>query len=131
MMVSPIIAELAAQLIASGDAADFAQRQMETANRRQSLAAEAGLPASRADPEGMHLWTSVAPHWRTQDFVAQALQHAVSVSPGTVFAATADHDPLGVRVCLNAEPSEQRLTEALGKLGRLLRGGEGAVRPFI
>lgn len=132
LMISPIVAEMATLLIESGEARQLAVAQADVGRRRQKLARELGLAAATAEPsDGMHLWMPVGPRWRTQDFVAQALRIGVSVSPGTVFAATPGSDPKAVRICLNAVESEDMLFSALQKL-RALRGfDEGFSTRFL
>lgn len=130
MLTSPVIAEIATQLIELGKANELATLQSEIALRRQKIAGEVGLVPAESVQNCMHLWMRVGPVWSTQEFVARALSLGVSVSPGTVFAAKAGADPNAVRICLNAEPSEQRLRQALSRLASLASAEEFAY-PFV
>jgi DNA-binding transcriptional MocR family regulator len=131
LMTSPIIAEIATQLIESGQAHELARAQVSTSVRRHAIARAIGIPTVQgASTESMHLWMPLGPHWRTQDFVARAMPIGVSVSPGTVFSATPGFDPQGVRICLNAVESEEILAAALKKLVAL-RGQSGFGTPFF
>ncbi len=125
LMISPIVAEVATQLIEDGHAFELARSQVKVSLRRQVLARDVGLlPPPGASPESMHLWMQLGTQWRTQEFVARALPLGVSVSPGTVFSATPGFDPQAVRICLNAVENEVLLVGALKKLVELRGQGE-------
>jgi DNA-binding transcriptional MocR family regulator len=130
VMVSPLLLELAAQLIASGAGREAAQAQAAAAKRRQKLAASV-LGGEGTRPTSLHYWLRLPPDMRTAGFVADALAHGVAVTPGDAFAVTPGHDPGGVRVCLCAEPSQARLEQGLGVLAKLLRADYAAALPMV
>jgi DNA-binding transcriptional MocR family regulator len=129
MMTSPIVAEIAARLIASGAAREAAHEQAATALRRQMLADEILGPAHDRGPEpSMHRWLELDHHWDSMSFVSEALRLGVSVSAGPLFSAVPGVDPKAVRVCLSADPDERRVASALATLGGLARGSASARR---
>lgn len=131
VMASPILAELAARMIGNGEAMRLARFQAAAAERRQRLAdrilGESPVPVGAS----LHRWLPMPAGVSSAGFVADALAHDVALTSGEVFAATAGHDPAGVRVCLCAEPDEARLEAALTVLARLLGADRSAGLPVV
>ncbi len=131
VMVSPLLLEVAAQLIVSGAGREAARIQAEAARRRQRLAAAILGHGDGAAPPALHIWLRLPPEIRTAGFVADALARGVAVTPGDAFAVTPGHDPGGVRVCLCAEPSQGRLEHGLKVLASLLHADYAAALPIV
>lgn len=131
VMASPILAEIATRMINDGEAAKLAGFQAAAAERRQRLADRILGNAGRPVRASLHRWLPLQAGMRTASFVAEALAHDVAVTSGEVFAVTAGHDPLGVRVCLCAEPDEKRLEGALAVLARLVTADLSAALPVV
>jgi DNA-binding transcriptional MocR family regulator len=122
-MVSPVLLELAAEMINSGAGRDAIQFQMAAAARRQKLAVSMLGPDGSA-PTSLHYWLRLPPEMRNAIFVADALAHGVAVTPGDAFTVIPWQDPGGVRICLCAEPSTARVEEALAIVARLLHAAD-------
>lgn len=130
VMASPILAELAARMIADGEAQKRARFQAEAAERRQRLADRILGPASSVRAS-LHRWLTLPSGLRTSAFVADALANDVAVTGGDVFAVASGDDPSGVRICLCAEPDEVRLEAALKILARLASQDQSAALPVV
>ena len=131
LMVSSLSAEIAARLIDSGHAAAAAQAQKQEATARQALARQplAGLSAETA-PTSFHLWLPLPPHWSTADFVAEAQQRGVAVTPGTAFTVDGT-DPHAVRLCLSAARDRKALERGLGVVAELAHTRPEAAMPVV
>jgi len=129
-MVSPVLLELAAEMIHSGAGRDAIRFQMAAATRRQKLAVSMLGPDGSA-PTSLHYWLRLPQEMRTAMFVADALAHGVAVTPGDAFTVIPWQDPGGVRICLCAEPSTARVEEALATVARLLHADHIAAVPII
>jgi DNA-binding transcriptional MocR family regulator len=130
VMVSPILLELAAQMIDSGAGAEAVRFQTAAARKRQRLAASILGPEGSA-PASLHYWLRLPAELRNASFVADALAHGVAVTPGDAFTVTPGHDPGGVRLCLCAEPDQARLQQALTTLAQLLYADSAAALPIV
>ncbi|MFO1251346.1 PLP-dependent aminotransferase family protein [Inhella sp.] len=120
-MVSPLLAELATQLIRSGKARDMAHRQREEAQARQTLArAYLGGLNLRAHPTAFHLWLELPQAWSSGDqFAALARGHQLIVAAGDSFSMNRDGEGRRhVRLAL-MDGSRERLEYALTKLAGL------------
>ncbi|MBX6320348.1 MAG: PLP-dependent aminotransferase family protein [Rhodospirillaceae bacterium] len=129
VMVSPLLLELAARLIDSGAGREAAAAQAAAARRRQQLVAAVLGHQPRAT--SLHYWLRLPPDMRTAGFVADALANGVAVTPGDAFAVTPGHDPGGVRLCLCAEPDQDRVEQGLRVLARLLHADYAAALPVV
>jgi DNA-binding transcriptional MocR family regulator len=129
-MVSPVLLELAAEMIRSGAGREAMQFQAAAARRRQKLAASI-LGQANSAPSSMHFWLRLPSDIRNAAFVADALAQGVAVTPGDVFSVVPGHDPGGVRLCLCAETSERRVEHALMTLGQILQGDQGSARAIV
>jgi DNA-binding transcriptional MocR family regulator len=118
-MVSPILLDVATQLIEDGAAEDAIKFQTAVAARRQAMASRL-LNLKPAAEASFHLWLRTPPDMPSSSFVAEALAKGVSVTPGDAFAVDTSKDPGGVRLCLCAEPDENRLIAALQVIEKIL-----------
>lgn len=118
-------AELAADLIESGEAADTAGRHRREAAARQRMAAEIlGYTPRRTHPNATHLWLELPEGWTAAAFAAQAMARGVAITAGDAFTAM-QGDMAGqrsVRVCLGAESNRRRIADGLKILSLLLAG---------
>ena len=130
VMPSPLLSELSARMIRSGEAEARADFQVMAATRRQRFA-DRVLGAASSVPASLHRWLPLPPGIRTADFVAMALSRGVAVTPGDVFAVTAGHDPSGVRVCVCAEPDEGRFERAINIIAELLETDRSSGLPVV
>ena len=126
-------AQLAAELIRSGAAAETAARHRQTAADRRRLAANIlGRRLATEHPYASQLWLSLPDQWTTREFVAEALARGVAVTPGDAFAVSENEaDPHAIRVGLCAEADRARIEEGLRVLAALLASHPGATTPII
>jgi DNA-binding transcriptional MocR family regulator len=117
--VSPILLQIAAQTIRSGAAHEAIAFQSRVARERQALAARILDRPVPAIPS-FHWWLKLPSDIRNSTFVAAALARGVTVTPGEAFTLSPSQDPGGVRLCLCAEPSDERVQQALSMLADLL-----------
>lgn len=120
-MVSPLLAELATQLIRSGKAREMARRQRQEAQARQTLARTylGGLEL-RADPMAFHVWLQLPAAWNSgEQFAALARGHGLIVAAGESFSMNRDGEGRRhVRLAL-MDGSREQLSYALTKLAGL------------
>jgi DNA-binding transcriptional MocR family regulator len=129
-MVSPILLELTSHMINSGAGREAIKTQRVAAAKRQKLAAAILGPEGSA-PTSMHYWLRLPSDLRNAVFVADALSNGVAVTPGDAFVVTPGQDPGGVRICLCAEPDQQRVETALRTLARLVQADQGAALAIV
>lgn len=112
--------EIAVRWILSGVAADVEQDKRKDARNRNRLARRAlqGFDVT-TDESSYHLWLTLPPERRAEDFVAQARAHGIAVTPATAFAIERAMAPNAVRLAL-ANPELGDLTSALDVLAGLL-----------
>lgn len=121
-MASPLVAELAARMIADGTALRLLRWQRRALARRNAMAARMleglGVQGSR---HGLHVWLPLPEDWDEAGFVNSARLRGVALAPGSAFET--DLSPRrarGVRICLGG-PTEPALREALEVVARLAR----------
>lgn len=129
-MVSPVLLELAAQMINSGAGKDAIEFHTAAAAKRQRLAV-AALGVEGSAPTSLHYWLRLPSDMRNAVFVGDALAQGVAVTPGDAFTVIPNQDPGGVRLCLCAEPSQARVEEALATIAHLLHADHAAAVPII
>lgn len=119
-IVTPLTAELACRWYEDGTADRLVVEQRAEARRRQRLAQRLLEPFPfHAAPTAPMLWLPLPDPWRMDDFVFQARNRGVAVTPGSIFAAGREPPPNAVRVCLGSIP-EERLSKGLAILADLL-----------
>lgn len=129
-MVSPVLLELATEMIRSGAGLDAIKFQIVAARQRQKLAARI-LGQENSAPTSLHFWLRLPPEVSNPAFVADALAGSVAVTPGDAFMLVPGRDPGGVRLCLCAEPDEARVKSALTTLARLVHADHGTAVPIV
>ncbi|WP_305422698.1 PLP-dependent aminotransferase family protein [Photobacterium leiognathi] len=107
---SPLNYIAAAQLIESGEAFQLAERQRQTAIKRQQMAKE--LLGYQGRETGFQLWCPLPEHWQQERFVMEAKNKGLIVSSGSYFKVNGE-DPHHIRLSLMAISSEQRLQQGL------------------
>jgi DNA-binding transcriptional MocR family regulator len=120
IMVSPLLAEIATQLIESGHADVCAEAQRTEALKRQALARRLlplRLPAG--SEASFHIWLPMPEGWRSERFVTEARAQGVVLTPGSTFHVDGG-DPGAVRLCLPAAPDHTRLEAGLKIIAGLL-----------
>lgn len=123
-MPSPLMAQLASNLINSGKADQLVRMQQEEAAARQRMAREIlGQYKIRIQPHSFHIWLELPEPWTSDEFANLARDNGVTVVSGSQFLPERSHATSGVRIALMA-PSRQELAFALTKLASLLDSPE-------
>ena len=121
-MAAPLMAEIAARLVRSGDAARLADAQRSEAIMRQGIARQRLADFEVAThPSSFHLWLTLPEPWRREEFTVQARQRGVGVAPAEAFAIGRAPVPHAVRIGLSAARDRAQLDRALEVLAELLR----------
>jgi len=132
IMASPLLAELTCHWMRDGTVERIIARQQEEALQRQRLAARVlqGFDL-RAQPRGFHIWLQVPEPWQTEDFVAQARERGVILSPASAFAVGRTPPPHAVRVGLGGIQPLARLEQGLRTVAEILRRPPGPVFSIV
>ncbi|HDX8350699.1 TPA: PLP-dependent aminotransferase family protein [Aeromonas veronii] len=120
-MVSPLLVELACQLVSQPGIDQLIREQRQTLARRGELLHHL-LPGARWQPGSMHAWLPLPEPWRSQQFAAAADALDVGVASGEHFAAGQFAAPQGVRLSLSQPATDARVGEGLARLAQLLQG---------
>jgi DNA-binding transcriptional MocR family regulator len=123
-MACPLTAEIAAELIRSGVAAEVsAGRQREAAAR--SALAIAALRGWDVDcqPGANFLWLRLPEPWTSNEFAAEAERRGVLVTPSDPFTVGRRESAPAVRVCFGPARDREELQRGLAILDEQLRDG--------
>lgn len=123
-MPSPLMAQLASNLINSGMGEQLVKVQQQEAAARQQMARDIlGGYRIRSQPNSFHIWLELPEPWTCDEFANLARAHGVTVVSGSQFLAQRTTATSGVRIALMA-PSRAELGFALTKLASLLASPE-------
>ncbi|ATB29751.1 PLP-dependent aminotransferase family protein [Melittangium boletus] len=127
LMTTPLMAEVLSRWVEDGTADALVVRlRSETAARRalacRVLGGEGGCWGDNAEAL-YHLWLALPEGWRSEEFVAQARRHGVSVSSADLFCTGPGPGPAAVRVCIGAPRTRARLVRGLSRLREVLDSG--------
>lgn len=123
-MPSPLMAQLASNLIVSGQGARLVKVQQEEAAERQRMARQIlGTYTIRSQANSFHLWLELPEPWTSDEFANLARANGVIVVSGSQFLAQRSGTTRGVRIALMG-PSRAELGFALTKLASLLAAPE-------
>lgn len=123
-MPSPLMAQLASNMINSGMADQLVRVQQDEAAARQHMAREIlGRYNIRTQPHSFHIWLELPEPWTSDEFANLARNNGVTVVSGSQFLPERSHTTCGVRIALMS-PSRQELGFALTKLASLLDSPE-------
>ena len=124
-MTSPIILDMANFLIQSGQVAEQGRQLVDICHRREKLAHDIlgrwlDRPLSPSHSPLSHLWIRMPDMQSMSDFVSSARRENIVVVAGDSFAMNRSVEVNHVRICLMAEPREDRLVKSLQRLATLL-----------
>lgn len=124
-MTSPLILDMANFLFQSGQVAEQGRRLIEICHRREKLAHDIlgrwlDRPLSPPHSPLSHIWIRLPQAQSMSGFVSCARRENIVVVAGDTFAVNRSVAVGHVRVCLMAEPREDRLVKALERLATLL-----------
>jgi DNA-binding transcriptional MocR family regulator len=140
IMASPLCAELATQVLESGEHKKIIARQRTEVVARQKLARRAfgRHIVSSSSPLAPHVWVQLPDPWRAEEFVQAAADRGVLLTPSEVFVVGRTVAPHNVRVSLCAVPDLPTLDRGLRIVAGLLaqsglpRGlRSGSARPAV
>ena len=123
-MASPIMAEIVARLIHSGDLSRQAQAKRAAAARRNAIADRilGSWLAPMVATSGFHRWLPIPAGRMMIALVTQAAQAGITVAPPGALQQV-DRGTLGIRICLG-HPTEAVLENALAELKQILESAE-------
>jgi len=121
-MVSPLAAQIATNLITSGQAAEMANNQCQEARARQLMARELlGRYEYKAQPTSFHIWLKLPPRWPSgEHFAVLARGHQLMIAGGDTFSVNRDEEGRQwVRIAIMAS-TQDRMRFVLTKLAGLV-----------
>lgn len=122
-VASPLMVELAAQMICNGRLEEVVQWQRrETAARLSLLRDYPLLSEASGSPTSAHVWLRLPEPWRAEDLVEYAARdHAISIASTHTFVVGRRQIPHCVRLVIGAPHNRQQLAEACARLEGLIR----------
>ena len=98
----------AQRMIGDGTVSELTRLKRLDARARQKLAADRLSDFEiQANEKCYHLWLTLPPHWRSQDFVAAAARRDIALTPSATFSVTPGHAPNAIRLALATPPMDQ------------------------
>lgn len=98
----------AQRMIGDGTVSELTRLKRLDARARQTLAADRLSDFEiQANEKCYHLWLTLPPHWRSQDFVAAAARRDIALTPSATFSVTPGHAPNAIRLALATPPMDQ------------------------
>ena len=124
-MASPIMAEVVARLIHSGDLLRQVHAKRAAAARRNAIADRVlgAWLAPMAGPPGFHRWLPIPAGRTLIALVTQAAQSGITVAPPGALQQV-DRGTLGIRLCLGHPADDGALERALRALRQILESAE-------
>lgn len=120
VMLSPIDAAAACASMEDGTAARVVQWKRQEVRARQQLARQVLGGVVTGSPESQHAWLELPAAWPADDFVREARQRGVIVTPGRDFAVARHEVPNAVRIALGAPSDRETLKKGVTILGEIL-----------
>jgi DNA-binding transcriptional MocR family regulator len=131
-MASPLMAEVAAMLLADGSAERVLQARREETAARQAMARERlGGFTWQGPPHAYHLWLELPDPWRAEQFAGQVRRAGVMVAPATDFVVGRGEAPHAVRVSLGAPADRDLLARALDTIAETLVSRPESPAPIV
>ena len=124
-MASPIMAEVVARLIHSGDLSRQVHAKRAAAARRNEIADRllGRWLAPMAGTPGFHRWLPIPPGRTMIALVTQAAQAGITIAPPGALQQV-DRGTLGIRLCLGYPATDALLEQALAELRHILQSAE-------
>jgi DNA-binding transcriptional MocR family regulator len=124
-MASPIMAELVARLMHSGDLLRQVHLKRAAAARRNAIADRVLGPwlAPMAGTPGFHRWLPIPAGRTLIALITQAAQAGITIAPPGALQQV-DRGTLGIRLCLGHPATDEILENALLELKRILESAE-------
>ncbi len=121
-MAPPLMAELAARIIESGQADEIVGQIREESAARQTMTRRhlGRYLRPQGHDGGLSAWLPLPEPWRAQDFVTAAAERQVDVTSPDHFVIGRSAAPHAVRLCLGSPGTRKELDRALVILAGLL-----------
>ncbi len=130
-MAAPLMAEIASRWIRDGSADRMLDwKRREAYARRRYFDRIVGV-ATDGYPGASHVWLRLPSPWRCADFVAQARQRGVALTPSEAFVVGRAEAPHAVRVCLGTPRTRDEVKRGLDVLADMLAGSPDVVRSIV
>jgi DNA-binding transcriptional MocR family regulator len=120
--VTPVSAAAAALWMHDGTVSRVIEWKRQEIRARQEIARTVLGDRVSGAIESQHLWMALPPRWPAEDFVREARQRGVIVTPGREFAVARHDPPNAIRICLGPPAERVSLTRALTTLAEILQG---------
>jgi DNA-binding transcriptional MocR family regulator len=124
-MASPIMAEVVARLIHSGDLLRQVHAKRAAASRRNAIADRVlgSWLTPMSDAPGFHRWLPIPAGRTLIALVTQAAQAGITIAPPGALQQVA-RETLGIRLCLGHPATDEILQNAFGELKQILETAE-------
>ncbi len=130
-MAAPLMAEIAARWIRDGSADRMLEwKRREARARREVYDRILGI-ATDGYAGASHVWLRLPTPWRCADFVAQARQRGVALTPSEAFVVGRAEAPHAVRVCLGTPATRDQVRHGLDVLADMLAGSPDVGRSIV
>jgi DNA-binding transcriptional MocR family regulator len=120
VMVTPLDALAVSTWMEDGTAARVMAWKRQEVKARQQLARQALGDVVTGSEASQHAWLHLPAAWPAEDFVREARQRGVVVSPARDFAVARHDVPNAVRVALGAPFDRETLKDAVARLAAIL-----------
>jgi len=118
--VMPLAAAAAVEWIEDGTVDRVIAWKREEVKARQQLTRSILGGHITGAAESQHVWLQLPPRWPAEDFVREARQRGVVITPGRDFAVERHEAPNAVRICLGPPAERVSLERALHTLLEIL-----------
>ena len=122
VMLTPLDAAAACASMEDGTAARVIAWKRQEIRERQQIARQALGGLITGSPESQHAWLQLPASWPADDFVREARQRWVIVTPAREFAIARHEVPNAVRVALGAPADRETLKKAADTLADIAKG---------
>jgi DNA-binding transcriptional MocR family regulator len=120
VMVTPLDAAAACAWIEDGTAARVMAWKRQEVRARQQMARQWLPEVVTGSPDSQHAWLQLPVAWQADDFVREARQRGVVVSPARDFAVARHEVPNAARVALGAPADRDTVKRGLATLAAIL-----------
>lgn len=118
--VTPLAAAAAAEWIEDGTVDRVIAWKRDEVRARQQLTRSVLPDLASGSLESQHVWLQLPARWPAEDFVREARQRGVVITPGREFAVARHQAPNAVRICLGPPAERQSLKQAITTLAEIL-----------
>ena len=121
VMLTPLDAAAACAAMEDGTALRVMAWKRQEVRARQQLARQVLGPVVTGSPESQHAWLQLPPRWPADDFVREARQRGVVLTPAREFAVARHDVPNAARIALGAPADRETLKKGVTVLAEILQ----------